>query len=81
MAHVSISTTVLAQTLAFHEPFHAGEWLLLDHHSSWAGRGRSQGAGTVFTADGRLVASFTQVNMVRDFPAGQAPPAGRTSTH
>jgi hypothetical protein len=81
MAHVSISTTVLTQTLSFHEQFSAADWLLLDQRSSWAGRGRSQGAGTVFTADGRLVASFTQVNMVRDFPAGQAPPAGQTSAH
>jgi len=76
LAHVSISTTVLAQTLSFHEPFSAADWLLLDQRSSYAGRGRTQGHGSVFTADGRLVASFDQVNMVRDFPAGQAPKPG-----
>jgi len=76
LAHVSISTTVLTQTLTFHEPFSAADWLLLDQRSSYAGRGRTQGHGTVFTADGRLVASFSQVNMVRDFPAGQAPKPG-----
>ncbi len=65
MAHVSIATTVLTHTLSFHEPFHAGDWLLLDQRSTYAGRGRSQGAAEVFTADGRLVASFSQVNMIR----------------
>jgi acyl-CoA thioesterase-2 len=76
MAHVSISTTVLTQSLTFHEPFAAGDWLLLDHRSTYAGRGRSRGEARVFTADGRLVASFGQDNMIRDFPQGQAPAAG-----
>ncbi|HET6949786.1 MAG TPA: acyl-CoA thioesterase domain-containing protein [Acidimicrobiales bacterium] len=76
MAHVSISTTVLTQTLSFHEPFHAGNWLLLDHRSAYAGRGRSHGGAEVFTADGRLVAAYTQDNMIRDFPTDQAPAAG-----
>ena len=79
MAHVSISTTVLTQTLSFHEPFQASEWLLLDQRSPYAGRGRSHGRAEVFAADGRLVASFTQDNMIRDFPAGQAPADGQRS--
>lgn len=79
MAHVSISTTVLAQTIAFHEPFRASEWLLLDQRSSHAGRGRSHGEARVFTADGRLVASFTQENMIRDMPAAHAPAPGERS--
>jgi acyl-CoA thioesterase len=81
MAHVSISTTVLAQTLTFHEPFDAGAWLLLDQRSTFAGRGRSHGAAEVFTRHGKLVASFTQENMIRDFPAGQAPAAGTRAAH
>ncbi len=81
MAHVSISTTVLAQTIAFHEPFAAAEWLLLDQRSTYAGRGRSHGAAEVFTADGRHVASFTQVNMIRDFPKGAAPAPGERARH
>jgi acyl-CoA thioesterase len=79
MAHVSISTTVVTQTLTFHEPFHTGDWLLLDHRSSYAGRGRSHGSANVFTADGRLVASYRQDNMVRDFPEDRAPAAGQRS--
>jgi acyl-CoA thioesterase-2 len=73
MAHLSVSTTVLTHTVSFHEPFNAGEWLLLDHRSSYAGRGRSQGDASVFAADGRLVATLSQVNMIRGFPAGHAP--------
>ena len=81
MAHVSISTTVLTQTLSFHEPFAAGEWMLFAHESPYAGRGRSYGRANVFTEDGRMVASFVQDNMVRDFPEGQAPAAGTRAAH
>ena len=74
MAHVSIATTVLTQTLAFHEPFTADEWLLLDQRSTYAGRGRSHGRAEVFDATGRLVASFTQDNMIRAMPSTPAAP-------
>ena len=65
LAHVTIATTVLAHTITFHEQFSADDWLLLDQRSSYAGRGRSHGEAKVFTEDGRLVASFTQENMIR----------------
>ena len=81
LSHVSISTTVLTHTLTFHEPFSAGEWLLLAQEAPYAGRGRSYGRAHVFTEDGRLVASFVQENMIRDFPEGQAPTAGERSRH
>jgi acyl-CoA thioesterase len=68
MAHVSVDTTVLTQTLAFHEPFAAADWLLLDNRNTVAGRGRSHGRAEVFTQDGRLVASYSQDNMIRDMP-------------
>jgi acyl-CoA thioesterase II len=79
LAHVSISTSVITHTLSFHEPFDPSQWLLLSQESPYAGRGRSYGRGTVFTEDGRLVASFVQENMIRDFPQGRAPAAGETS--
>jgi acyl-CoA thioesterase-2 len=79
LSHVTISTTVLTHTLTFHEPFDAGSWLLLAQESPYAGRGRSYGRANVFTEDGRLVASFVQENMIRDFPEGQAPKAGERS--
>ncbi|MBV9950923.1 MAG: thioesterase family protein [Acidimicrobiia bacterium] len=71
LAHVTVSTTVLTQTLTFHEPFRAADWLLLDQRSSYAGRGRSHGAANVFSTDGRLVASFSQDNMIREMPEGR----------
>jgi acyl-CoA thioesterase len=76
MAHYTISTTVVAQTISFHEEFDASDWLLLAHHSPYAGRGRSFGRADVFTTDGRLVASYSQENMIRSVPDGQ----GATST-
>jgi acyl-CoA thioesterase II len=81
LAHVSISTSVVSHTLTFHEPFDAGQWLLLAQESPYAGRGRSYGRGNVFTQDGALVASFVQENMIRDFPSGQAVPAGERSKY
>lgn len=81
MAHVSISTSVLSHTLTFHEPVEAGAWHLMVHHSPYAGRGRSYGRADVFTADGRLVASFVQDNMIRAFAEGQGPAGGGRSKH
>lgn len=65
MAHKEIATTVLAHTITFHEPFDAGGWLLLDHWSPYAGRGRSYGTAAVLTPDGRRVASYRQDNLIR----------------
>jgi acyl-CoA thioesterase II len=65
LAHVSISTSVITQSLTFHEDFDAGGWLLLAHRSPHAGHGRSFGRADVFSADGRLVASYSQENMIR----------------
>jgi acyl-CoA thioesterase II len=67
MAHRQISTGVVNHTINFHDRFDASEWLLLAQDSPWAGRGRSHGRGLVFTRDGRLVASYTQDNMIRHF--------------
>lgn len=81
LAHVSVSTTVLAHTITFHDRVAAADWLLLAHESPSAGRGRSYGRADVFTADGRLVASYSQENVVRAFPEGREPPAGGRAAH
>jgi enoyl-CoA hydratase len=65
MAHGSVSTGVLTHTLSFHQPARATEWLLLAQHSHFADGGRVYGTGSVFTEDGRHVASFAQDSMVR----------------
>lgn len=79
LAHVSISTSVLSHTLTFHEPIDAGQWYLLAHESPYAGRGRSYGRANIFDRDGRVVASFVQDNMIRDFPESQRPKTGERS--
>ena len=69
-AHVTISSGVLSHTLTFHEPVDAGEWLLLSHHSVYAGHGRCYGFANVFREDGALVASFVQDAMIRPMQSG-----------
>jgi acyl-CoA thioesterase len=81
LAHVTVSTTVLAHTITFHDRFAADDWMLLAHESPSAGRGRSYGRADVFTEDGRLVASYSQQNVLRAFPEGRQPPAGERSAH
>jgi acyl-CoA thioesterase len=75
LAHVSISTSVITQTVTFHNTFDAGDWLLLAHRSPFAGHGRSYGRADVFARDGRMVASFAQENMIRTTgPSPSSPP-------
>jgi acyl-CoA thioesterase-2 len=73
-AHVTVSTGVVSHTLTFHEPAPAGQWLLLSHHSPYAGRGRCYGTGNVFRPDGALVASFVQDGMIRPLDAARTGP-------
>jgi acyl-CoA thioesterase len=70
-AHKTISTGVVAHTLNFHDRFHANEWLLMANESIWAGRGRSHGRCNIWTQDGRLVATYTQDNLVRGWADNQ----------
>jgi acyl-CoA thioesterase-2 len=79
MAHREMSTGVVSHALSFHDDFDANEWLLIDHESLFAGRGRCYGRANVFTENRRLVASFTQEALLRHFPAGQDP-RGREAT-
>lgn len=64
-AHQTYSSGVLTLNVVFHEPVNAGEWMLYAHRSPHAGRGLSYGQADIFTQDGRLVASFSQENMIR----------------
>lgn len=68
-AHHTLSTGVISHTLTFHEPAHAADWTLLQHHSTYTGRGRAYGRANVFSADGVLVASFVQDSMIRAMTA------------
>jgi acyl-CoA thioesterase-2 len=66
-AHVTLSTGILATTIAFHDEVDVTEWLLYANPAIYAGRGLAQGEGRVFTRDGRLVASYTVQAMLREF--------------
>lgn len=64
-AHRSISTGVISHTTHFHEDADTGDWLLMVHDGSYAGRGRIFGTGAVFTREGVLVSTFAQDSMAR----------------
>jgi acyl-CoA thioesterase II len=72
-AHRSISTGVIGHTINFHERFAVGDWLLLAHEATYAGRGRIHGRALVYTESGRLVATFSQDSMVRSVEGGLDP--------
>lgn len=75
-AHDKFSTGILGHSVTFHEEFDAADWILLAHESPYAGRGRSYGRGHAFARDGRLVASFAQDAIIRDFAARPGTGAG-----
>ena len=50
----------------FHEPFRADEWLLYAQDSPSSSAARAFCRGTLFTRDGRLVASTAQEGLVRE---------------
>ncbi|MAE97258.1 MAG: acyl-CoA thioesterase [Deltaproteobacteria bacterium] len=78
MAHVTLSTGIMAIDIAFHDEVDVGEWLLYANPAVYSGRGQAQGQGRVFAADGRLVASYSVHAMIREFvtdPAGLGGPS------
>ena len=67
-AHVSLHTAVTAHHMWFHRPFRIDEWCLVTQHVPTVAGARAFGTGTVFAADGRLVATFAQESMIRPMP-------------
>jgi len=55
----------LDHTLWIHGPFRADEWLLYAQDSPWAGGARGFCRGSIYTRDGRLVASVAQEGLMR----------------
>jgi len=66
-AHVTLSTGIMAIAIAFHADADVSDWVLYSNPSVYAGRGSAQGQGTVFSRDGRLLASYTVTAMIRAF--------------
>jgi acyl-CoA thioesterase-2 len=58
-------SAVTSHSLWFHQPFRVDEWLLVDQVGPVLAGGRAYGRGDVWSADGRLVASFAQESMIR----------------
>jgi acyl-CoA thioesterase-2 len=72
MSHRDISTGVMSHTVTFHDDIDTSQWVLVALESPFAGGGRTYGRGQAFSADGRLLTSFVQDNIVRNFPEGQS---------
>lgn len=66
-SHHTISTAVMGIGVTFHDPVEWDGWIRYHHESTYAGAGMSYVRGQVLTADGRLMASFTQDGMIRAF--------------
>ena len=62
----SLMLASLDHAVWFHEPFRADEWLLYAQDSPSSGAARAFCRGTLFTREGRLVASTAQEGLVRE---------------
>lgn len=60
-----LQTASLDHALWLHEPFRADDWLLYACDSPWAGHARGMNRGSIFSRDGRLVASVAQEGLIR----------------
>jgi acyl-CoA thioesterase-2 len=61
-----LTLSSLDHALWFHRPFRADEWLLYAQDSPSAQDGRGFCRGSVFSRDGRLVASTAQEGLIRE---------------
>ena len=55
----------LDHAIWFHQDCRVDDWLLYDCHSPWAGGARSMNLGSIYSRDGRLVATVTQEGLMR----------------
>ena len=60
-----LMTASLDHAIWFHEPIRADEWLLYSMDSPKAGSGRSFNRGSIYTREGKLVASVAQEGLMR----------------
>ena len=55
----------LDHAIWLHEPVRADQWMLYATDSPWAGHGRGMNRGSIFSQDGRLIASVAQEGLIR----------------
>jgi acyl-CoA thioesterase II len=71
--HDNVFSTSIDHAVWFHAPCRVDEWLLYACQSPWTGGGRCMNFGSIFTRDGRLVASTAQEGLMREIkPADSA---------
>jgi acyl-CoA thioesterase-2 len=58
-------TASLDHTIWLHEDFRVDDWLLYSCDSPWSGHGRGFNRGSIYTRDGRLVATCAQEGLIR----------------
>ncbi len=61
----SLQAVSLDHAMWFHRPFRLDDWLLYSMDSPSASAGRGLGRGSIFTRDGRLIASVAQEGVIR----------------
>jgi acyl-CoA thioesterase-2 len=61
----NLQVTSLDHSLWFHDDFRVDEWMLYVTDSPQSARGRGLSRGSIYTADGRLVASTVQESLMR----------------
>ena len=66
----NLQTASLDHAMWFHRPVRVDEWLLYSMESPSASGARGFTRGSIFTRDGRLVASTAQEGLIRVLPAG-----------
>ena len=60
-----MQTASLDHAVWLHEPPKVDEWLLYATDSPWAGQGRGFNRGSIYTRQGRLIASVAQEGLIR----------------
>jgi acyl-CoA thioesterase-2 len=64
-AHPGLNTASLDHAMWFHEKPNVNQWMLYVQHSPSASGGRGLAFGSIFSKDGKLLASIAQEGMVR----------------
>lgn len=70
LAHVSLSTGPVALSMSFHDDAPLDDWFLYSTRAIWSGLGLAQGESRIWSADGRLMASYSLQAMVRAMLSG-----------
>jgi acyl-CoA thioesterase-2 len=68
MSDHPLRTASLDHAIWFHEHAPLDDWMLYSTESPWADHGRGLSMGTIFTRDGRMIATVAQEGLVRVRP-------------